>query len=473
MKTISSSASSRNKFSRTPKQIRLLSQKGRNPADQQLGGVRHDVNWSRIQTTFQRSNLDLLNAVIFQHTRRGARMTDADRQTLAELDLRSWGYRECESMRIEALPSWIADQLPLRRSAGYHAFLGIVLSAYRAGAIGVWMSYAECMAICRVGSESTWRRWTEEMENLGLVRMVQTWVPDDSDSGRPRVFGSMLYRIGPTLEAWGGAAIIERAVAPRSAKGKASRLAGIQARKKQRERCRERLRALYERRAKCSHEKYKRRRKAPFLCPENTDTSDAVVNVTYDATSTYMAPHGGQNSTTTPLRDFDDRNALPPSEPGGEYPPHPGGGVFDKAQPTPQAAPVAIGHGESALRADSRPTPQIFAEFLAKIGCRPKDIARMAGVSCDPAHTSSTSPVVVPKTGQAPPVGRTAGSADAKIQAADPATKPDPAKNEPQTPGAGHSVSEKARELGLSGPMASELADFFCFFADPNARSRF
>ena len=468
METLSPLSSSSKRFYRTSKQIAALQQKGRNAAEVQLGGVRTDKTWFRTETVFERSNLDLLNAVIFQHLRRGARMTPVDRQTLAELDQRAWGYRECEASHLRAVPSWLADQLPSRRSAGYQDFLGLVLSAYRSGAVGVWMSYAECMAICRVQSEATWRRWTQEMEDLGLIRIQQTWVPDDSDSGRSRVFGKLLYRIGSMVEEWGEGAELERAISERSPRAKSSRLAGIAARKKQRRRCAERLSELYQRRARCSHFEYTPRgRKAPFSCPSNDKTIQPDT-MTHDVGASTSNRAGGAQVSTTPLRDFNNRNALPPPPSGGNTHAPDDGGDLEKAQPTP-TAPVAIGFDEAAPPAASFDPTEVVLNMLARHGHRPADIARTFGVAL-PSRT------IPPTHAKQPPLGRTPVPVAAKSarqptidenrsekipeKSADPGEKPE-------------LVRQDARELGLSGPMANQLADFFCFFRAPSDKSRF
>lgn len=469
MQTLASATTSRKPFSRTSKQIRALSQKGRNVCEAQLGGVRTDKTWSRCKTVFERSNLDLLNAVIFQHMRRGARMTPIDRATLAELEERAWGYDEAEASHLRAVPSWLADQLPARRGAGFQDFIGLVLSAYRSGAIGVWMSYAECMAITRVRSEATWHRWTQEMEDLGLVRIQQTWVPDDSDSGRPRVFGRLLYRIGPAIEAWGEGAELERAVSERSPRAKVSRLAGITARKKQRLRCADRLAALYQRRAKCSHTEYTPRgRKAPFSCPINDNTTQRDQTTHDVGARETMSAGGSRSGATTPLRVFNNCNALPPPSSGGNTHAPADGSGLKKAQPTPQAAPVAISHDGSALPAAPFDAAQAVVQMLARHGYRPKELARQFKITPPTAS--------LPTSAEQPPVGRMPESADAKSakpSTVDEALRAENLEKAQDELEKRHEGRQNARELGLSGPMADQLADFFSFFRTQGTKSRF
>lgn len=388
MNTLTSHETARNPFQRSGKQIKCLQQRGRNRAERFGGtGVRTDRVWSKHPAELAkkpRSNVDLGNALAWIHARRGAVMSDADKATMREVEDRSWGYAECSAAHIRAIPTWLVDQLPKRRGGGYRDFLGLILSSYRSGALGLMLSYAEAMELTQIASESTWRRWSAEMEDLGFIRIVQTW-REDPTGDRPRIFGELHYRIGPALEDLGGEAILEGALDRKSQRTKGARIAGIQLRKAYRERAWSRLHDLNARRAKCND-------------PKRSIKHDKIV--TCKSKSPNISP--ANLPVHTPLRDFDNRNALPPPKSGGKHHTPIDGGDLKKAQPSPKAL-VAISSGESAPLADSRPTAQIYAEMLAKLGMRGREIERLSGIAQPNTRRS-------PSADQ-PPVGRTATTA--------------------------------------------------------------
>lgn len=291
-------------------------------------GARTDVIWARnVDEADDLTNLDLINAVEWMHARRGARWTQADSRTIAKLENRTWGFHEISSLHMRSLPTWLAEALPARRGAAYGWFLGAVLGAYRAGAVGCFIGYAEAMAALGVGSESTWRRWVHEMESLGLIRSVQTWREDPSDA-RPRVYGRTLYVAGRVIV--DAIASLEGATV-RGKLDRDARADAIERRKCAREESKARLSEIRERRA--PHD-------SPHLRPRPTL----------------------KKSATTPLEPTQNCNALPSFVGGDTTPP----AVGDLKCATDAGASVAISSGESL--GDSRPTSTMLSDLLAKLG---------------------------------------------------------------------------------------------------------
>lgn len=177
-------------------------------------GVRPDRTWVRhgaVQVRPELTSHELVDALEWMHARRGREMTIVDVETLAELDVRAWGWGEVQDLRTWTLPTWSDELVPRRRSAGYTRFLALVLAAYRAGAVGVLLGYHECMALVGTKSRDTWRRWSACMEAAGLVRIVQTWKSDPTSSTRHRSHAKLLYRLGPAWEAAAGPGLCEGA----------------------------------------------------------------------------------------------------------------------------------------------------------------------------------------------------------------------------------------------------------------------
>lgn len=181
--------------SRSPRQLDVLKQGDHSPSPVYGSGVRPDLTWTADGGVAGRPNKELLDGIEWMHSRRGAPMSTSDEKTLWELKRRSFDFRTADACRFRGVPAWVQQ---LDRKAGFQNFVGIVMAAYRAGAIGVWISYSEAMALTGVRSSSTWRRWTTEMEDLGLIRCVQTWVSDPADQYR-RIAGPMLYVAGVAL----------------------------------------------------------------------------------------------------------------------------------------------------------------------------------------------------------------------------------------------------------------------------------
>jgi hypothetical protein len=291
-------------------------------------GARTDRFWARNpDPNDDRTNLDLLNAIEWMHARRGAKFSQTDARTISTLENRTWSFAEVSALHMRSLPSWLAEALPSRRGAAYGWFLGAVLGAYRAGAVGMLISYGEAMAALGIGSESTFRRWVHEMEMLGLIRTVQTWREDPSDA-RPRVYGRTLYVAGRVIT--DAIASLEGAT-DRGVQDREARSDAIERRKCAREDAKKRLSGVRDRRA--PHD-------SPHLRPRPSL----------------------KKSATTPLEPSHNRNALPSFVGGDTTPP----AVGDQQCATDASASVAISSGESL--GDSRPTSTMLSDLLAKLG---------------------------------------------------------------------------------------------------------
>lgn len=156
------------------------------------------------------SNDELTDAVQCHHYRRGLPMTEVDQRTLDELHIRAWGWTDFRHRRVWSVPSWAHDLLiPRNRFSGYGHFLGLLLAAHRAGATGVYISYAEACGTFGCVMR-TWGRWVREWERLGLVTTTHTWRAR-GDGGTGREYGRLLYRLGPAWELRAGPAVLEGA----------------------------------------------------------------------------------------------------------------------------------------------------------------------------------------------------------------------------------------------------------------------
>lgn len=182
-----------------------------------LYGVRPDgAPWRRRETPIRRlTNKALVTALAWVHTRATDRKLGRrewsvnDQETTDEVEQRAWGFGELQNLPIWVVPSWFTVlELP-RRAAGYERFLGMLLQAYRARAVGALLSYEECMSLTGVRSRSTWRAWCVELEAAGLVRIVQTW--RQNERGKLE-YSRLLYRIGPRFEEVAGPALCEGAL---------------------------------------------------------------------------------------------------------------------------------------------------------------------------------------------------------------------------------------------------------------------
>lgn len=292
---------------------------------QAYDGVRSDRTWPR-PNKWRRSNRELVAALEHMYLRRGRCMTVNDAGLLGELDKRAWTLPVCEGVHVHALPSWMTDFVPKRRDAGYSRFVAYVIAAYRAGAVGLWLSYSEAMALCQVSSPDTWRRWTKEMDELGLLRIVQTWTDDPAEK-YARVYGRLWYRLGPELEVF-AAALCEGA--NESQLGRRATLSRLEAhaqREAKRERDMERLAELHVRRGPYNDPRRCRRtRLAKVSVAEQeraaASLAQAKAEVTRSCNGDYIHA-GAVSSPRTPCvkgMHYDNRNAPPRSEENSKPP---------------------------------------------------------------------------------------------------------------------------------------------------------
>lgn len=181
------------------------------PAERRMVARRVEP-WVRPGCTRTRPDLDpagLIDAVEWMATRCRREWTPNDASIMAELGVRAWRMHDINRARRFFDARWLEPLVPPRRKAGWGLFLRILISAVRDGAVGVWAGYHELKAVCDVASDATWRRWTKEAEQLGLIRIVQTWAPDKTGLKRQRRFDRLLYLPGPKLLEHAGAAIFE------------------------------------------------------------------------------------------------------------------------------------------------------------------------------------------------------------------------------------------------------------------------
>ena len=224
----------------------------RHPRQQsERDGIRGDLDWRRPSASGGRpeiSSAELLRAAQWIDARSSERKaglrgwTDLDAQTTREVENRAWCFGEVQALTCWSVPSWISLlELP-RRAAGFERFLGLIVRAYRGGAVGLFLSYEEAMAMLGVGSRSTWASWQQLLEARGLIRCLQTW---RQDSRRRCVHGRILYRPGPALEDLAGLALVEGAI--RGKLGQWARRVGAGLRRRARDQRRERKGVLWQR----------------------------------------------------------------------------------------------------------------------------------------------------------------------------------------------------------------------------------
>jgi hypothetical protein len=285
-------------------------------------------------------------------------MTETDQRTLDELHTRAWGWTDLRHRKTWSLPSWAFELLvPRRRMGAYHAALGLFLGAHRAGAVGVYLSYAEAVGVFGCSSR-TWGRWVREWERLGLVATTHTW-RSRGDDGAGREYGRLLYRLGPAWKRRAGPGLLETAGSDPSA-----RLA---------ERCAMGLRkaAYTSRSERLAIELARQSRNSP------RSTADTAVPAPEQARTQLLSS--------------------PPSPPGGDEnpPPPPGVSVQTSAELAPlalvqQAPPAdaptpttAAHHGHPR---DTRPrAPQLEARSSRPKQHRPKGEARRSPAEADTA----------------------------------------------------------------------------------------
>jgi hypothetical protein len=300
----------------------------------------------------QLTGAELVASIEGMHRRRGRAWTGIDDETIAEMRARSWGYQEASRTRVWALPSWADRIVPARRNHGYVRALAVLLSAYRAGAVGVWATYDEWMALCRITSRGTWTRWMREWADLGLVTSAHTWLPDTRrHTAGPRCWGPLLLRLGPAWADTAGPGVCEGATVEG---GPSAAWAG---------RCARAARGLAaaERDARLEHFKTRKSRPqgAPSPCPPPTDPG-----------------------------------SVPPTPPGaGSDPAPPRGELVSKAAPLAQLSAPAT----------PAPEPQPPAERV-----RPAVVVPFSRPRTEPGSEPQRSPGPTPSAARTGPVPRLA-----------------------------------------------------------------
>ena len=174
---------------------------------------RSDLEYTRPKARRARPELNnpqLLEALLWMHTRRGKQWDDGEAGTITEVLARSWGEVQCRSAATHHLPSWFLAVLPGRIAYGCALFCYFVLASHRAGALGVLASYTELAALCAV-SDRTVQRWVKRLETTGMVEVVQTWQRNPNAQGPKRGWWKHLYRPGPAMREIVGMGMLEGA----------------------------------------------------------------------------------------------------------------------------------------------------------------------------------------------------------------------------------------------------------------------
>jgi len=183
-----------------------------------LSGIRPGADWSRNWKASPEKLAQLTPGELLEHLRLTHRHTSvrewthADRSACKELARRAWDVGTLSRMHVETCPRWVAALCYVttktgqrRHRAAWKAFLGWLVGAFRAGAVGLRGDYSTIAAELGIGYE-TWRRHRNEMEAAGLIRVVHTF-RDASELKKPvnykRANDDNLYQLGPALlKAW-------------------------------------------------------------------------------------------------------------------------------------------------------------------------------------------------------------------------------------------------------------------------------
>lgn len=346
------------------------------PSSSPRNGARADRTWRRPGCDAIRPELDnqeLLDAMEWQHLRRGAAMNEKDAATLAELKIRAWTWTEANRARLWTLPAWADELIPRRRIGGYSRFLATLLAAHRSGAVGVWLGYHETMALAQIGSTATWRKWTLEMEALGLIRIIRTWrQPPEGVAeleGRPKCYGKLLYRLGPAWEAYAGPGVLEGAPELSAAFERWSRQAAGGARKRAQQARDDRREAFgpdphadfdafLDRIVDDHRQKPAKGVDAPAPSesepepeaePEREETREAAAALELEASAPEPREVGNEshNAVITPihdssLREINCENHSPPPPSGGVIGSRPAAGHEARALRSPKGRPAAL-----------------------------------------------------------------------------------------------------------------------------------
>ena len=157
------------------------------------------------------SNVQLLGAVrgVQKHAGHGRaagrEWRERDTATMAELARRSWNWAVLEGLKALALPRCVENLCEHLSATGrrmhraaYRPLLAAVCGAYRAGRMGVRLSF-EQIAVMLGTSRRTAARMVSEMLALRIIRRDHTYVCDEG--GTERAFDTSVYAVGGrTLE---------------------------------------------------------------------------------------------------------------------------------------------------------------------------------------------------------------------------------------------------------------------------------
>jgi len=130
----------------------------------------------------------------------GRQWRERDTATMAELASRCWNWAVVEGLKALALPRCIENLCEYVTSTGrrmhratWRPLLSVVCGAYRAGRMGVQLSF-EQIAVLLGTSRRTAARVVAEMQAAGLLHRNHTYVCDDGS--RDRAFDVSVYSLG-------------------------------------------------------------------------------------------------------------------------------------------------------------------------------------------------------------------------------------------------------------------------------------
>ena len=278
------------------------------------------------------STEQILRALVGTHKHRGRVWSANDRSTYDEVLHRSWRWLELQQRRFLTVPTWITPDVLHPR---FWPFVGALVAAYRAGALGVLLSYEEGAAYFGV-SRRTWARWVAYLTEAGLIRLMPTWLESSSD-GRGRDRGRNLYQLGPELEKLAGDGLLEGL-------GEGA------------------LRSFRNRMARAARKKAKRRRydRLSQVWSSQRDTEDARDGAAQEATEDASREKPTEIVRSSPKSHENPKGSaiLTPHSPPGRASPGPGpeGEETDPSDLEKERALRARDH--SSLAPDKRPSRQ-------------------------------------------------------------------------------------------------------------------
>ena len=145
--------------------------------------------------------------------RNGREWRGTDGATMRELEARTWGVGELSRLYDVRAPRWlepfcfkVASDGRRFGCARWLPFLGVLVAAYRAGAVGVRLSYEEIASEFGC-SRRTAARWVADMRKIGLLSVVRIWTADNCARERER--RRNVYQVGATIEGTVGPALLD------------------------------------------------------------------------------------------------------------------------------------------------------------------------------------------------------------------------------------------------------------------------